>query len=134
RALREARPTGTREFFSLAAAQVRRELLDLARHYYGPHGDGAHHRSTPAAESGTPLYERADESQEPGRLAEWCEVHRHNAGLRDAEGEVVDLVFYHGLSQVEAAEVLGVTPRTIQRRWQSALLRLHPVLKGGMPG
>ncbi|MFL5341195.1 MAG: RNA polymerase sigma factor [Gemmataceae bacterium] len=134
RALREARPSGTREFFALAAAQIRRELLDLARHYFGPLGDGAHHASVADVGSGPPLYERADDSQDPSRLAEWCEFHRHIASLPEPEREVVDLIFYHGLTQAEAAEVLGVTVRTVQRRWQSALLRLHPILKGGWPG
>jgi len=29
--------------------------------------------------------------------------------------------------------VLGVTVRTVQRRWQAALVRLHPILKGERP-
>jgi RNA polymerase sigma-70 factor (ECF subfamily) len=29
------------QFFRLAATQIRRELLDLARHYFGPEGPGA---------------------------------------------------------------------------------------------
>jgi hypothetical protein len=33
RALEKVEPTSTREFFALAAAQIRRELLDLARHF-----------------------------------------------------------------------------------------------------
>jgi DNA-directed RNA polymerase specialized sigma24 family protein len=42
RAMREvARPTA-RDFFRLAVAQARRELIDLARHYQSPHGLGAH--------------------------------------------------------------------------------------------
>ncbi len=35
RALRAVRPASMREFFGLAAMQIRRELLDLAKHYYG---------------------------------------------------------------------------------------------------
>src|SRR5438093_6684777 len=38
RALEEVRPGSVRDFFGLAAEQMRRELLDLARHYYGPQG------------------------------------------------------------------------------------------------
>src|SRR5262245_20078634 len=34
-ALRDLRPASSREFFSLAAMQIRRELLDLARRYSG---------------------------------------------------------------------------------------------------
>src|ERR1051326_1878602 len=45
RALQEVWPSSTREFLGLAAAQMRRELLDLARHFYGPQGEGAHHAS-----------------------------------------------------------------------------------------
>ncbi len=127
RALQEARPKDTREFFALAAEQIRRELLDLARHYFGPLGEGARHLS--ANGEGPPLYERADESLEPSRLAEWCEFHRHIAGLPEPEREVVDLIFYYGMTQAEAAAVLDVAVRTVQRRWQSALLRLHPILK-----
>src|SRR5438105_15135958 len=33
RALNAVTPTNTREFFGLAAEQIRRELIDLARHY-----------------------------------------------------------------------------------------------------
>jgi DNA-directed RNA polymerase specialized sigma24 family protein len=36
RALRDVRPASMREFFGLASVQIRRELLDLAKHYYGP--------------------------------------------------------------------------------------------------
>ena len=45
RALRAVAPPTARDFFRLAAAEVRRELIDLARHYYGPRGLGAHHSS-----------------------------------------------------------------------------------------
>src|SRR6516225_8499543 len=43
RALRAVAPPTARDFFRLAAAQLRRELIDLARHYQGPRGLGAHH-------------------------------------------------------------------------------------------
>ena len=35
RTLRNIRPASTRDFFNLAAVHIRRELLDLARHYRG---------------------------------------------------------------------------------------------------
>src|SRR5437763_11106175 len=43
RALEAVRPENPRQFFGLAAEQIRRELIDLARHYYGAHGVGANH-------------------------------------------------------------------------------------------
>src|SRR5262249_32858685 len=45
RALEAVTPATARDFYRLAAAQIRRELIDLARHYYGPQGAGAHHAS-----------------------------------------------------------------------------------------
>src|SRR5262245_31807408 len=36
RALGQVRPASMRDFFGLASEQMRRELLDLARHYQGP--------------------------------------------------------------------------------------------------
>jgi len=132
RALKSASPAGTKEFFSLAAMQIRRELLDLARHYYGPEGPARKHWST-SGDSSPRSNERADESLEPSQLAEWCEFHRHIADLPESEREVVDLIFYHGLTQVETATLLDITVRTVQRRWQSALLRLHPLLHGEGP-
>src|SRR5262249_24902271 len=56
RALREVRPTSVRDFFGLAAQQMRRELLDLLRHFQGRRGIGANHASHgPSDDSQGPL-------------------------------------------------------------------------------
>src|SRR5690349_18929280 len=47
RALEQVRPPSVRDFYALATTQVRRELIDLARHYFGPEGSAAHHESRP---------------------------------------------------------------------------------------
>jgi RNA polymerase sigma factor (sigma-70 family) len=44
--------------------------------------------------------------------------------LPEDEREVFDLVRIQGLTQVEAAEVLGVSTKTLQRRLNRALLIL----------
>jgi RNA polymerase sigma-70 factor (ECF subfamily) len=125
-ALREAKPQTSREFLALAALQIRRELLDLARKCYGPHGIGANHASAAAAgpNAATPG-EKGDLSHEPCSLAQWTELHQQIGALPDEEREVVGLLFYQGLSQAEAAEVLNVSVRTVQRRWHAALCTLH---------
>jgi RNA polymerase sigma factor (sigma-70 family) len=58
-------------------------------------------------------------------LERWCAFHEGVATLPAEEREVVGLVFYHGWKQAEVAELFGVTVRTVQRHWQSALLRLR---------
>ena len=45
RALKKIRPESVHGFVRLAALQIRRELIDLARHYDGPEGAGRHHAS-----------------------------------------------------------------------------------------
>jgi RNA polymerase sigma-70 factor (ECF subfamily) len=138
RALIDVTPPTALDYFRLAAVQVRRELLDLARHYYGPQGQGAHHAShAPVDDSagGRPQApEMADQTHDPSRLAAWCEFHRQVQDLPDKEREVFELVWYQGLTQSEAALVLEVSEPTVQRRWTSARLRLHEKLQGRIPG
>jgi RNA polymerase sigma-70 factor (ECF subfamily) len=137
RALEAVTPGSVREFFGLAAAQVRRELLDLARHYFGPEGAGAHCVPHPADDSSEnsprPAYEVQDGTHDPGRLAVWTEVHERAGALPEEEREVFDLLWYQGLTQAEAAEVLRVAEVTVRRRWLAARLRLQELLKGATP-
>src|SRR5204862_2838941 len=134
RSLEQVRPDSLRAFFGLATQQIRRELIDLARHHYGPEGPGAHHASAAGrAEDQPPAHEKADLTHNPAALAGWCEFHEQVRKLPDEEREVVDLLFYQGLPQADAAQLLGVNVRTVQRRWQAALLKLHDALGGQWP-
>src|SRR5262245_38458485 len=138
RALQQLTVKTARDFFRLAAVTIRRELLDLAKHYYGPQGQGAHHGTWGPGQFATTAdnlgpADAADLSGEPSRLAAWGEFHEQIGALPDEEREVFDLLWYQGLSQAEAAELLGVSERTVQRRWQSARLRLHEALQGDVP-
>jgi RNA polymerase sigma factor (sigma-70 family) len=54
--------------------------------------------------------------------------------LPQTEREVFDLLWYEGLTQAEAALVLGVTERTIKNRWRSAKLGLQRLLGDGPSG
>lgn len=127
--LAEVQPESVRHFDSLAATQVRRELIDLARHYYGPEGHGAHHH-TDAATPDDRLHALADESGGPETLQAWTAFHEAVNRLPDVEREIVDLVWYRGLTHAEAADALGVATKTIQRRWASARLALSEALDG----
>ena len=88
---------------TLAATQIRRELIELARHYYGPQGQGTKYKtdqqpSDGAADHITPRHERSDLSAEPSSLAEWTEFHQRIEKLPPEEREVVELLWYQGLS------------------------------------
>jgi RNA polymerase sigma-70 factor (ECF subfamily) len=147
RSLAEVVPGSPREFFGLAAEQIRRELLDLTRHYYGRHRhtderDAAAAPRVPvhfgliAPQGDEPQRhtpEAPDDTYDPAALGMWTEFHRRVDELPDAEREVVHLLFYQELTQVEAAEVLAVDPSTVKRRWRSARLRLCDALEGLLP-
>jgi RNA polymerase sigma factor (sigma-70 family) len=137
RALHEVRPTSVRSFINLAAVQIRRELIDLARHYQGREGPGRPRVSrlgsgSSASPPGPP--EPGTDTDDPARLADWTEFHAQVQALPDAEKEIFDLLWYQGLSKAEAAALLGVTERVVRYRWQSARVRLHQRLGGRLPG
>ena len=69
---------------------------------------------------------------DPKRIAAWGEFHQAVENLPEAEKEVVDLLWYQGLKQHEAAELIGVDERTIKRRWREAKLKLSEVLDGSL--
>jgi RNA polymerase sigma-70 factor (ECF subfamily) len=123
-ALSATKVESVRHFFNLAALQVRRELIDLARHHFGPEGMARNHHTDLQApdEAGGSLHGKA---QEPEDLSEWTEFHERVENLPDIEREMVNLLFYEALTQEEAARLLGVNVRTVKRRWQSARMKLH---------
>jgi RNA polymerase sigma factor (sigma-70 family) len=137
RSLGEVQPETVTDFLRLGALNIRRELLDLARRYYGPRGLGAHHASVHKqgddSSAPTPL-DNAPGTEDPQQLALWTEFHQRIDELPDEDREVFDLLWYQGLSQAEAAEALGISERTVKRRWQSARLRLHQTLGSAPPG
>lgn len=134
-ALERAAPESARHFHRLTVQLVRRELIDLARRYFGPEGHGRHHdsvaRAEPSADAAPP--EPGGESLDPSRLAAWTDFHRQAEALPADAREVFELVWYQGLKQTEAAAVLGVSDRTVLRRWQAACLALHDALQGIVP-
>jgi RNA polymerase sigma-70 factor (ECF subfamily) len=138
RALRAEPVTSAGQFFRLAATQVRRQLLDLARHYFGPLGPGAKHASNGMEggpdETPHPVYERPASTDEPSRLLAWGEFHQKAADLPEDERAVFDLCWYQGLTQAEAALLLKVSETTVKRRWLAARARLGEFLSGQHTG
>jgi RNA polymerase sigma factor (sigma-70 family) len=129
RSLSHVHPDSTKSFFGLAATQIRRELIDLARHHYGPEGIGANHHT----DSGEAVEKSLDGRSEPNSLIEWTNFHSQVDRLSEEQREVFDLLWYKGLTQPEAAEVLGISLATLKRRWQSARLLMHAAMKGESP-
>jgi RNA polymerase sigma factor (sigma-70 family) len=132
RSLAQVQPESVAHFDNLAAAQIRRELIDLARSYHGPEGMGAHHH-TDGKEAGGRIAEVADESNGPDALESWVAFHEAVNRLPGEEREVVNLLWYGNRTHAQAAEALGVASKTIQRRWASARLMIANALHGESP-
>lgn len=125
RSLAEVKPESPRQFYGLAATQIRRELIDLARHYYGAEGLGARHHT----DGGRAVGAKSGHHLKPENLENWADFHQQVEQLPDEQREMVNLLWYEGLSQPEAASVLGVSLATVKRRWQAARLVLYEKLK-----
>jgi RNA polymerase sigma factor (sigma-70 family) len=129
RTLMGVRPESVRHFDNLAATQIRRELIDLARSYYGPEGLGANHH-TDGTDPGVRLAQVSDRSGRPETLEGWTAFHEAVERMPEEEREVFDLLWYQGMTHSQAAEALGVATKTIQRRWASARLLIQDALDG----
>jgi RNA polymerase sigma-70 factor (ECF subfamily) len=131
--LHNLRPDSTRHFFNLAAEHVRRELLDLARRFAGDRfarltlvGPGDDRPGADPAQA-------ADRTGESEDLELWSRFHAAVEQLPAEEREVIGLVFYHGWTQAQIAELFGVDERTVRRRWQSACLGLNRLVGQRLP-
>lgn len=124
RALEQVEPANTREFFALASTQIRRELIDLARHYQGPLGDGQNLQD--GGEDADPL--RGEAARSDDDLDRWVALHQAVERLPVEEREVFMLSFYHDWTQPRIAELFGVTERTVRRWYLEAVSRLREQL------
>ena len=120
KSLAQVKPESPRQFYGLAATQIRRELIDLARHFNGAEGIGANH-DTDNAES---VRNVNDTRHEPQSMEGWTEFHKQVSELPDDQRTVAELLWYEGISQPNAAKVLGISLATVKRRWQAARLTL----------
>jgi RNA polymerase sigma-70 factor (ECF subfamily) len=135
RALAELPLKSTRDFLAIAATNIRRELIDLARHYYGAEGGGTHHATPAARGERRDILDQPDAGEnDPARIAEWSEIHSLVAELPEESREVFDLYWYHGLKQEETAKALGVSVRTVRRRLVAAKLQLAQLLGYSLSG
>ena len=113
-----------RHFFSAAAEAMRHILIDRARkRQCERHGGGQQRVDIAEVEVAAPV--------EDETLLALNEAIDELEKLDPAKAEVVKLKFFVGLSEREAAELLGVSERTIERRWAYAQAWLFERLEPG---
>jgi RNA polymerase sigma factor (sigma-70 family) len=131
RAIREVKPTTPGHFWGLAAECIRRELIDLSRKEYGPHGDGRRvFANRPADTDAGDALVAGLAAPGDGPLTELTqtEFHEKVGDLPELEREVFKLLFYCDHTQEEVSRLLGIAPKTVSRRWIRARLKLNELL------
>jgi RNA polymerase sigma factor (sigma-70 family) len=118
KALREARPQTARQLFALANQHMRWELNDLARRLDNQR----------AAFELTDEIVAAPASSASGLTPAGLRMLRTVGELPKDEQEVFDLVRIQGMTQVEAAQLLGVSTVTVKRRLTRGLRLLEQQL------
>jgi RNA polymerase sigma-70 factor (ECF subfamily) len=124
KAMRAVRPRTVREFFGLANQHIRWELNDLARRLDERPADVELREGLVPAPAGSDSVLTPDAR----RILEAID------GLPEEEREAFNLLRIHGLTQTEAAEVLGVSVKTVQRRLNRGLILLAEQLDDLRPG
>jgi RNA polymerase sigma-70 factor (ECF subfamily) len=131
RSLGDVRPDSVRAFFGLAATQIRRTLIDLARHHFGPEGPAAfHHSEANRQNSSSAQIDQSPPSNDepPETLDAWARFHEAVERLPNDERDAFNLIWYGDATQKQAAEILGISERTVLRRLVRARLLLHDAL------
>jgi RNA polymerase sigma-70 factor (ECF subfamily) len=118
KALREARPGTVRQFFALASQHMRWELNDMARRL----------DEQPAAVELRDGLVPAQAGSDSGLTPVGRRMLQAIEGLPEREREAFDLVRIQGMTQAEAAQVLGVSAMTVNRRLNRSLQLLTEAL------
>lgn len=111
-------------FFAVAARAMRRILVDHARRHRAEKRPGAYGRTVLEEATVAAVETPAQLLAVDGALAEL-------AGRHPRPARLVELRFFGGLSEAEAADVLGISRATATRDWRFARLWLVDYLSVG---
>lgn len=119
-----------RHFFAYAAKMMRNIIVDSAReHLAERRGGGAEHVTLSGDEVEAVAGDGADTD-----LVRVHDALRELEALDPALAELVEMRYFGGYDDLEIAELLGITDRSVRRRWEKARAWLYVALHdGGTP-
>lgn len=110
-------------FFGVAAQLMRRILVDHARsRSRAKRGGGAQMIS---------FVDQAVVSKEVAEVIALDDALKNLAEMDARKSQIVEMKFFGGLTTEEVAEVLKVTPRTVEREWRKAKAWLNRAISKG---
>ena len=125
-----------RSIMALAATQLHRELIDLARRHAGPSSYAANHGTNVMPQAATddgPEQYIDNRPASDTNLDRWTLFHEAIGNLPEDEREVFHLVWYLGADQKTIASLLDCSERTVKYRWRSAREAVRDALDGKPP-
>jgi len=136
RSLGQMRLAEPRSVMAIAATELHRELLDLARKHAGPMSYAANHGTNVVVARGggddaERHVDRAATADEP--LDRWSAFHAAIEALSPEQREVFQMVWYLGCDQSTIATTLGCSVRTVKSRWREAREAVRHALAGDAP-
>lgn len=121
----DARFENRRHFFAAAARAMRQIRVDYARRRGSMKRGGANAQKSETSAAGVAAFD-----EDPAEVMAVDEV-LEKLEIHDAElAEVVHLRYFAGLSVDQTAELLAISPRTVDNRWKCARAWLHKALVG----
>jgi len=122
-----------RSVMALAATQIRRELIDLARRNAGASSYAANHDTNVREAAGGDRHFVDEVAVEDESLERWEQFHAAIAALPAEEMEVFQLAWYLGADQQTIANVVGCSERTVRSNWLRARESVKTALAEGRP-
>ena len=114
-----------RHFFAYAAKMMRNIIVDSAReHQAQRRGGGAEHVTLSGAE-----VEQVANADGGTELMRVHDAVRALEAIDPDLAELVEMRYFGGYDDLEIAELLGITDRTVRRRWEKARAWLYVALQ-----
>jgi RNA polymerase sigma factor (TIGR02999 family) len=114
------------QFYGVAATMMRRILVNHARAHAAQKRGGGGAGRLSLEDANVPVEQGAAD------LLALDEALERLAALDARKSRVVELLYFGGLENEEAAEVLGVSEKTVRRDWQMARAWLYREISGAV--
>jgi RNA polymerase sigma factor (sigma-70 family) len=128
------RLTTASDFFSLAACQMRRVLLDLCRkHARSPQVVAPRNGNNQSSQGNWDQVDACRTSV--STLEQWTLFHEAAERLPSPEKETFEMIYYHNFSYSETAELLPSKPseKSVRRWFRSAIEQVEATCGGQLP-
>lgn len=119
-ALRGRRFETLGDFLRYGATLIGHQLIDFTRHYFGPLGQGRREVAVDLTGTTRDAMEPADPAAGPADLARQSDIDGVIDRLPTEHRDLFHALYYLGLSQADAADVLDISLSTLKRRWVEA--------------